>query len=464
MARPLLSKEAARYTSGGGREHCSLCRHFSPRRGGLCARVLGGVSPGGWCKLFSREIRAMVPDASSFNGGGGGAPALSLDFMTPGTLDPRITFTRASATATYFDSAGTMQTAATNAPRWDNDPATLALRGLLIEEARTNVLLHSSAFNNAAWSKINCSLAAGITGPDGTVASVGVIPGNGLIAHLDQSFAVVSGTTYTLSVFAKAGSQSSVVMFMPAAWWADALQRTATFNLITGVVSGLIGSGVSGISTPVGGGWYRISITATPTLSASGSVQITRAVVTGDGVNTAYYVWGAQLEAGAFATSYIVTAGTSAMRAADVASIATAPWLVPATGTVATDFMLANRTTPDQTLFDMAGSTATVRHRVAGGSGWVIRAAIGAVGFNTANAVASQNIVAKAALAWGGTTGASVLNGGTVATAAISTDAAGATAMTVGSAVGAGYLNGWLRQTRYWNRALTNAELQTVTT
>jgi hypothetical protein len=66
---------------------------------------------------------------------------LDLSFMTPGTLDPRITFTRAS-TGTYFDSAGTMQTAAINAPRWDY--AGGALNGLLIETGRTNLLLNSA--------------------------------------------------------------------------------------------------------------------------------------------------------------------------------------------------------------------------------------------------------------------------------------------------------------------------------
>ena len=63
--------------------------------------------------------------------------SLSLSFMSPGSLDPRIAFSRAS-TGTYFDVTGTMQNAAVNAPRWDYDPATHALRGLLIEEARTN--------------------------------------------------------------------------------------------------------------------------------------------------------------------------------------------------------------------------------------------------------------------------------------------------------------------------------------
>jgi hypothetical protein len=69
--------------------------------------------------------------------------SLDLSFMTPSTLDPRIAFTRASI-ATYFDATGTLQTAPANAPRWDYDPVSHALRGMLIEEARTNVLLNSA--------------------------------------------------------------------------------------------------------------------------------------------------------------------------------------------------------------------------------------------------------------------------------------------------------------------------------
>lgn len=72
------------------------------------------------------------------------APTVDLSFMTPGSLDGRIVFTR-TTTATYFDSSGTMQTAAINAPRWDYDPITHVLKGVLIEESRINVLLNSSA-------------------------------------------------------------------------------------------------------------------------------------------------------------------------------------------------------------------------------------------------------------------------------------------------------------------------------
>lgn len=77
--------------------------------------------------------------------------ALDLSFMTPGTLDPSITFTRAS-TATYFDVTGTMQTAVSGAPRWDYDPVTHALRGLLIEDARVNVLLNSATLGTQSVS------------------------------------------------------------------------------------------------------------------------------------------------------------------------------------------------------------------------------------------------------------------------------------------------------------------------
>jgi hypothetical protein len=53
-----------------------------------------------------------------------------------------LTFTR-STTATYFDIDGTLQTAAIDEPRIEYDPATGAVRGLLIEESRTNLLLNS---------------------------------------------------------------------------------------------------------------------------------------------------------------------------------------------------------------------------------------------------------------------------------------------------------------------------------
>ena len=70
-----------------------------------------------------------------------GVPALALNFLT-GTLDSSITFTRAS-TATFIGSNGLIQAAAINEPRFDYDPVTLAPKGLLMEEQRTNLFLNS---------------------------------------------------------------------------------------------------------------------------------------------------------------------------------------------------------------------------------------------------------------------------------------------------------------------------------
>ena len=83
------------------------------------------------------------------NGAGGLNPdglALDLQFATDKTLTarkgPTPVFTRAS-TATFVGSNGLIQSAAINAARFDHDPVTLVCKGLLIEEARTNLVFPS---------------------------------------------------------------------------------------------------------------------------------------------------------------------------------------------------------------------------------------------------------------------------------------------------------------------------------
>jgi hypothetical protein len=72
------------------------------------------------------------------------------NFATNKTLNhgtgPDISFTRASA-ANYFNSAGVLTSATTNEPRFDYDPVTLVSKGLLVEVARTNLLLNSASLS-----------------------------------------------------------------------------------------------------------------------------------------------------------------------------------------------------------------------------------------------------------------------------------------------------------------------------
>jgi len=69
-------------------------------------------------------IKALYPNI---------APSLLLDFANVRTLDPRITFARASS-ATYFDQFGVLRSAANNVARFDHDPVTGV--GLIRHQAR----------------------------------------------------------------------------------------------------------------------------------------------------------------------------------------------------------------------------------------------------------------------------------------------------------------------------------------
>jgi len=83
---------------------------------------------------------------------GQSAGGSALDLIFDGRpLDPRITFTRAAGPATFVGSDGLIQSAGTNVARQDYDPVTLAWRGLLVEQARTNSILRSEEFDNASW-------------------------------------------------------------------------------------------------------------------------------------------------------------------------------------------------------------------------------------------------------------------------------------------------------------------------
>jgi hypothetical protein len=110
--------------------------------------------------------------------------------------------------------------------------------------------------------------------------------------------------------------------------YANAGNTGRHFNLQTGTPGQQTGNTNTPSITPVGNGWYRCSITYTATAASD---LIIFNVANGDGVfsfagdNTSgIYLWGAQLEAGAFATSYIPTTTATVTRAADIStSVAT---------------------------------------------------------------------------------------------------------------------------------------------
>ena len=252
------------------------------------------------------------PRASSTAGG----PSLNLQFAGATTLDPSITFTRASS-GSYYDSTGILRLADTNEPRLDYNPSTLQPQGLLIEESRTNLFTYSQEFENAIWGKIGVTVAAdSVAAPDGTLTADTIIPDTAAGNHYVIRSAGTVSTTETHSVYAKAGGYD---------WLRLSIGNTlfVWFNVSSGTIGTITGAS-SPIIQPVGNGWYRCSISGARvgsinnTLIPSPSDNVVS--YTGDGTS-GVHVWGAQLEAGAFATSYIPTAAAAATRAKDFAAI-----------------------------------------------------------------------------------------------------------------------------------------------
>lgn len=243
-------------------------------------------------------------------------PRLALDFTTA-SLDSRVTITRALNTATRINSSGYVEVVNANLPRFDYDPITLACKGLLIEETRENV---SAEVNN--WTTYAASLAPDVaTSPAGTTTGDLFAESATTDTHLLYRAPTLSAVAYTFSVFYKIVGDRKLALYHTNTntgrqFDATGVQSSGFFNAPSG------GFAV----TPMGNGWYRASITITAVAGANEfRFWIVRASdnalnYLGDGSSGAY-LYGAQIEAGAFATSYIPTTTTSVTRNRDIVTM-----------------------------------------------------------------------------------------------------------------------------------------------
>ena len=382
---PKATKAAARYTPAGGAERCGMCRHYVPSSS--CARIEGPVSAAGWCQLYSQQV-TWRPRAGQ--AAGGGVPAgltLDLSFMTPGTLPSGVVFTRAS-TATYFDAAGVMQTATTNTPRWDYDPVTHVLNGLLIEESRINVLLNSATLNTQS-----------------------------VTVTAQQYYLSFTGT----GTITKSGTASGA----------------------------LVGTGAG----------QRVSQTFTPT---AGSLTLT---VTGSVTN-------AQLEAGQFVTSYIPTTAAAVTRAQDSVSMPTSGWLTATTsGSLLTEYIINGIRTGFPVIVRLDDGTAAnnISHLINSTPGRMYSSSTVASVAGWAlgnNSTYTANVVHKMATAWDVGVQRFNLNGIQPQSSVVaSATPPSLTNLHIGQdQAGSIFKSMYIRRVAYWPRALSAAELASVTT
>ena len=249
-----------------------------------------------------------------------GTKASKLYSVKPTDGSGDMTVVRAT-TATRVNSSGLIESSAVNVPRLDYTGSTCP--SLLVEPQRTNLALYSEQFDNAVWTKTRTTVVSNATiAPDGSLTADKLIPSIDNNTHiLQQSNISVTAQIYSATVYAKKGEYDTVRLFLSNLWSPN---PNAIFNLTTkSIVS--TQNGTAKI-TELTNGWFKLEITSTINAVAGSTGQLliyggNNGIVSfaGDGTS-GVFIWGAQLEAGANATSYIPTTTASVTRNADFIS------------------------------------------------------------------------------------------------------------------------------------------------
>lgn len=266
--------------------------------------------------------------------------SLNLDFRT-GAMPGGLTFTRNSI-ATRFNASGVLETVAANTPRFDYDPVTLAIKGLLIEEARTNVLPQSGDLSQSAWVKTQGTIAASpannALGLTAWLFSENTTTNRHLVVN-NPSGSLAANTTYTTWVIVKAAGRTRFYLQfagVSSSWGGDS--RAGFFDLSAGTVTSTVGANTTAAIRNLGGGLYQCSVTST-TPASTGLSGANIILLNGSNENYAgdgtsgLYVYAAQFEQGAFPTSYIPTTSAAVTRAGDVCSMSIGSWYNQSEGT-----------------------------------------------------------------------------------------------------------------------------------
>lgn len=348
-------------------------------------------------------------------------------------------------------------------PRLDYDPVTLAAKGLLVEEQRTNLLLRSAEFDNASWSKTATGTGSApivtanvAIAPDGTLTAdqVDFNAGSGTsasdISLLGQSVTVTSATAYNGTFYVKAATPADI-------------GKTIGFRHVAATAYTVI---------TLNSGWTRVSLTET-SISTTGSFYI---ACRGDRTSSSasVFIWGAQLEAGSFATSYIPTTSASITRSADVASVATSAFPVNETegAIIVSCAMFGALGGPNRTAIALGrNSSSADLHTVLANYTGSSRTRAFAFVSTTLNGdlypttVVAADQVVKMGYAYKKDDFGLSLNGAPATVDTIGDVPTSLERLAIGQtpSLGANYLNGHIRQITYIPRRLTNAELQART-
>lgn len=361
-----------------------------------------------------------------------------------------------------------LRTAAINEPRLEYDASGNPL-GLLIEEARTNLFINS--IPNSGWTTSNTALSFNVAeSPDGQ-ATAGLFAetaaGNAHMTYQSGGFNFVGGTAYTSSVYVKANTATSCQLTTTSSGFGSTAY--ANFDLSNGTL-GTTGASATSSIQEIGNGWYRISMTATAGTSASGSggfialnnnnPSAPRLPLYAGDTSQSIYVWGNQVETGAFPTSYIPTSGSTVARSADIASVPVERFAYNKSSTVGTFYVhfegedggrgLSAASSVGRACDILVTTSVLVYSNHTGSDLYNLAEYDG--GFVKVAAAMKQNDAAASA------------NGGSVDTDNSTFVPITATQVDIGAyAAGGEYANGHIKQIQYYPKRLSNTELQLLT-
>lgn len=366
--------------------------------------------------------------------------AQTFDFSS-GSLPSSLTFTRASV-GTRINASGLVESVAIDQPRFNYDPVTLGLKGLLIEPTRQNYYTDSNDLSAASWtfSGTTRTGAAGIA-PDGTNTATRVVMGPNTYLYKNSTPSNPAGSVWVNSIWVKSatGTNQTVCLF---------------------------GNGVTTVSAPftVGSTWQRIEFSWT-------LAQATSGLTPSAGGSCDILVWGFQLELASFATSLIPTTSAPATRQSDLCSTTSISWFNAAAGAwyVEAD-ALATGAVLYPVHLEMYSSGDASKRQIVFYNGTDLEAYYGG-GVNSAHLVvksaAQSNAMYRVATAYQTTADlAAVANAGTISSSSSVTLPTGYDTFRVGRfgpSGGDGVTFGHIKKIAYWNRRLTNGEITSLT-
>lgn len=393
-----------------------------------------------------------------------------------------ITFTRASS-GTYFDATGTLQTATTNNARFDYNPSTLAARGMLVEEQRTNSIRNNTMVGAVAGTPgtmpTNWFTFTGVTGLTRQIVGIGTENG---ITYIEIK---ISGTPSAAGVYQIGFDGQNNIAALTGQTWAQSVYIKLQAGTYTGISASRVGfNEYSAVPAFVASNLVSITSSTNASLSTQRQIGVQTLnggaltafvqpflefTLTGAAIDITLRIGLTQLEQGAFATSVISTTTAAATRSADVASVNTlSPWYNASAGTLFVEF---SRPSPaaqsfvseisNNTFDEFIGIyTDTVPNLIA-----QIRDGGGSqANFTLVSGSGTANLTYKQAVAFALNDFAACSNGG-----AVGADTSGTlpspSRLNIGNFNGSSqFTNGYLRRITYYPRRLSNAELQGITT